>query len=230
LAGCGSPDASVPDASRDASADVFEPTPPAGIVAWLSFDPSDDPVRNRYSVGFGGPYATAYGPGYRGRGITMDGVQQYAVITDETAMKFAGPFTVAAWVRADRLPSDYEFIVSRSFGDQDDVSLGLAVDSAMHLRYVSQGGAALVSTTTLTMGEWTHVALSFDGTTKRLFINDTLAGSEAAPVPVTWDDHPLFFGADEGASITLANDHLLGVIDEVMLFDHALDAGELVGL
>lgn len=230
LVGCGGPKVVVPDASADAPPDVYEPTPPAGIVAWLSFDPSDDPIRSRYSVVFGGPYATAYGPGFRGRGITMDGVEQYVVLEDHQAMKFEGAFTIAAWVRADRVPSDFETIVSRSYGDQDELSLGLFIDSALHLRYVSQGGVALISTVTLTVREWTHVALSFDGTTKRVFINDRLAGSKAAPVPVTWDDHPLFFGADEGASITLANDHLLGVIDEIMFFDRALDATELVGL
>jgi MSHA biogenesis protein MshQ len=227
--GCGTPDPAL--ATADASVpDAFEPTPPAGIVAWLSFDASDDPIRNRYQVAFGGPFFSAYGPGYRGRGITMDGVEQYALVTDYDAMKFTGPFTIAAWVRADRVPSDFETIVSRSYGDQDELSLGLFIDSALHLRYVSQGGASLATTTALTVGESTHVALSYDGTTKRVYVNDALAGTETAPVPVTWDDHPFFFGADEGASITLANDHLLGVIDEIMFFDRALDATELVGL
>jgi hypothetical protein len=230
LIGCGSPEAPVPDASRDASPDVYEPTPPAGIVAWLSFDPSDDPVRNRYQLVFGGPFSSAYGPGYRGRGITMDGEQQYALFPDSETMQFAGAFTIAAWLRVDHVPTNVEFILSRSFGDADELSLALAVDSTMHLRYVSQGGATLVSTTELTVGEWTHVALSFDATTKRVFLDDTLAGSEEAPLPFTWDDHHLFFGADEGASITLANDHLLGVIDEIMFFDRALDANELSGL
>lgn len=229
LVGCDAPDAAVPLPDASPSPDAYEPTPPAGIVAWLSFDPSNDPVRNRYQLAFGGFFGTAYGPGYRGKGITMDGYLQYGFVQDEKAMQFQGAFTMAAWVRADRVPADIEFIVSRSYGNADELSMALFVDSSMHLRFVSQGGASLVSTTALTVGEWTHVALSFDGTNKRVFINDTLAGTEASP-PFVWDDHPLFFGADEGASVTAAKNYLFGVIDEVMFFDRALDASELAGL
>lgn len=224
--GCGGTNA----ASTDAPLDAFQPIPPAGIVEWFSFDPGVY-GSTRYQVAFGGPYATAFGPGYRGRGGYMDGVQQYALVDVKNGpLDFVGAFTDAAWVRPERVPADFEVIVSRSYGSADESSFVLSIDSGMHLRYGSQGNDSLVSSSAIAVGEWTHVAMSFDGTTKRIYINAVLEGSAPAPVAVTWDDHHLFIGADEGASVTMASHHLLGTVDEVMLFDRTLDAAELTGL
>lgn len=231
LSGCGTPGTAVPtpDAAPDAWPTHADIVPPAGIVGWWSFDSSTDPVQRRYELGFGGPFFSAYGPGYRRKGMNCDGDSQYA-ITFGTETLRPDAFTIGAWVRSERIPADYEVVVSRSYGTQDDVSYALSIDSHMHLVYASQGGSVLVSESTIANGEWTHVALSFDGTTKRIYINGALAGSDAAPVPVTWDDHMLFIGADEGATQTRANDFLFGAIDEVMVFDRVLDPTEISGL
>jgi hypothetical protein len=80
------------------------------------------------------------------------------------------------------------------------------------------------------LGKWTHVAITFDGTMKRIYAAGALEASETAPVPVTWDHKYVFMGADEGTYELEASHHLLGTIDEAMFFDRALSQDELAAL
>lgn len=231
LVGCG--DAAVATEVVDASTvDSFEPTPPSGLVAWFTFQKTTgDASGNGFTVAFGGLLSTAFGPGYIRDGAYMDGYQQYALVdTNDGPQKkldFPGPFTLAMWVRPERTPTDFEVIASRSFGTADESSFALVLDSALHLRYDSQGGGSVVSDHAIELGKWTHVAITFDGTMKRIYIGGALEATETAPVPVTWDHQYIFMGADEGTSALKASHRLLGTLDEAMFFDRELTQAEL---
>jgi hypothetical protein len=226
IAGCSDSDGRVPP---DATPPGPEPIPPAGVVAWFNLEGSvNDNSGNHFLMQVGGPYSTFFGDGYHGRGCYMDGISQYGVV-DASApqLEFQGAFTVAMWVRPERTPTDFEVIASRSYGSGTDSSFALVIDSTLRVRYDSQGNASLVGATPLVLGEWVHIALTYDGTTKRVFRNGLLDASGPASVPVTWDHRYILIGADEGLSASMALKHLQGSLDDVMLFDRALDASEL---
>lgn len=68
--------------------------------------------------------------------------------------------------------------------------------------------------------EWTHLALTFDGETARFFVNGRLQSERRAEAPITFNQLPLYIGADvdrNGAPTS----YFTGQIDEVRVSDIA---------
>lgn len=219
-------------AAPDSMPDVVAPS---GLVAWFDFNNSlYDTSSDHRLMATGGSFAAFLADGYHSGGCYMDGISQYGLVdsmsSPDRSLDFAGAFTVAVWVRPERMPADFEVIASRSYGSGTDSSYALAIDSMLRLRYDSQGGASLVGGTPLALGEWAHVVLTYDGADKRVFVNGVLDGSGPAAGPVGWDHRYLFFGADEEASSLKAGHHFKGSLDDVMLFDRALASSEIAAL
>ena len=77
------------------------------------------------------------------------------------------------------------------------------------------------------LGEWTHVAASFENEQKKFYINGRLVGEGTAPLDLN-TEQPLRLGA--GASEGPGNYFFPGMIDEVRIYDRALSAEEVAGL
>jgi len=72
-------------------------------------------------------------------------------------------------------------------------------------------------------GEWVHLAMTYDGTEKRFYVNGMQVG--AANVPFSPNDlYPLRIGA--GATEGGGNYFFNGLVDEVAVYDHVLTAEE----
>jgi hypothetical protein len=75
------------------------------------------------------------------------------------------------------------------------------------------------------VGEWTHIAVTFDRTTARFYVNGTQTGSGA------WS-----FGPDREASLQIGCDNsgggnpFNGALDEVKLYDIVLTPAEVLAL
>ncbi len=72
---------------------------------------------------------------------------------------------------------------------------------------------------------WTHLAASYDGTTKRFYVDGVLAGSSTAPFAPN-DANPLRFGA--GATEGDGDYFFEGGIDEPALYDKVLSHEEII--
>jgi hypothetical protein len=227
LAGCGD---AAPAFPVDARPDSFEMATPAGLVAWFHLDDTQGDYTGRHFMYAGGAFTDFFGEGYHGRGMYLDGITDYGVVEAQyTALDFPGGFTIAMWLRPDRIPADFEVIASRSYGSNDS-SFALSIDSTMRLVYDSQGDSMLVGATPLEVGRWSFVALTYDGTTKRVFQGGVIDGVGSAAGPVTWDHRYIVFGADEETMASDVGHQLQGALDDVLLFDRALEATELAAL
>jgi hypothetical protein len=79
--------------------------------------------------------------------------------------------------------------------------------------------------------QWTHLAASFDGTTKRLYVNGALMGSTTGLSPLVYDPSPnvpvtIGSGWANGASSARFTGH----IDEVSLYGRALSDAEIFSI
>src|SRR5581483_2231695 len=71
-------------------------------------------------------------------------------------------------------------------------------------------------TTTLPVGAWTHLAVTYDGATLRLYVNGTQVSSVARSGPIATSTNPLQIGGDG-----LYGQYFAGVIDEVRVYSVA---------
>jgi Concanavalin A-like lectin/glucanases superfamily len=97
-------------------------------------------------------------------------------------------------------------------------------------QFWSHGGQVLEGPSAIPLNEWTHLAISFDGAAKRIYVNGIEAASrdesrtlvyDPAPVPVT-------IGSDwsENEGSALFN----GRVDEVALYNRALTPDEVLSI
>jgi hypothetical protein len=208
-------------------------TPPDDLVAWWRGEPVAGSVVPDIIGGHDGGFFTgntAAAPTYTpdgkvGTAFTFDGTRHIRV---PDAVELRPPeMTVEAWVFPAVRNNASQTIIARGAGDNSDTwYLGLLNG---RLRFLSHGADLLEAPSELPLNAWTHLAASFDGTTKRLYINGLQVGSksglgalvyDSAPVPVTigadWANGPL--------------ELFTGRIDEPSLYRRALAPAEVVSL
>jgi hypothetical protein len=97
--------------------------------------------------------------------------------------RFTTAFTVSAWVNPATLPTGWHVIAARQIGAATTDTWFLGHNGPT--LYFSAG--AVVSTT-LTAGQWTHIAAVKNGTTVAIYLNGTLAASSnTAQSPLATD-------------------------------------------
>ena len=81
---------------------------------------------------------------------------------------------------------------------------------------------AASGTFALTLNSWTHLALSYDGTTLRLYVNGLQAAAQALTGPIATSTGSLRIGGN-----AVWGEYFKGLIDEVRVYNRALSAGEI---
>ena len=75
-------------------------------------------------------------------------------------------------------------------------------------------------------GSWHHLAGTFDGTTKRLYLDGVLVGTQASGPP-EYDGAPVWVGADDNSGLALPLD---GAADDLRLYSRRLSSAEIATL
>ena len=131
--------------------------------------------------------------------------------TPALAMPAGAPMTFSAWVKPEALgPS--QAIFARG-------ALVFGLNAGVPFAQV--GGATLQGTAQVKQGEWTHLAITADGTTIKIFVNGVEAAAATAALPAL--DGPLGIGGAEGRPFT-------GQIDEARLSKTARPATMLLAM
>jgi hypothetical protein len=226
---------------------VREPiAPPAGLVAW--WPGLFDNVTGQFPDIIGAHHLTVVGgttaipviskPGVVGPAMWINLLNTsedlgYLQVTEANDLDLA-ELTIEAWVFC---PSGgqtgtvishgtNEFVGTNNVGD--DWYLGFR-DGKPYFR--THGIDELSGTTVFPDSEWTHLAASFDGTTKRLYVNG-IQVAEADGLPtLTYGlgDHlaPTIAADQQGAELT---DFFRGAIDELSLYSRALTPDEIFAI
>ena len=224
--------AGEPDAAIDAS--VLDLRTDPALLAYLSFD--DDPgdgIENRAPGGAPAQCMASCPVSIQSlfaRGYAFDGALDAIALADrpELAMQ-AG--TVAMWVRVTVLPpaGTYAMLAGRAFGASDRNSWELQLDRPGALRLKAGGDAGNASyseTPYISMG-WNQVAMSWDQSALKLYLNGSATG-EITVFERSYDAHATVLGADENVG-TLSNFYG-GEMDEVYVFARALTDAEMATL
>jgi hypothetical protein len=204
------------------------PSPTAGLVAAYGFDAgsgtsaADASGKNNTGTLSG---ATWFAQGRYGRALSFDGVNDVVTVPDATSLDLTTAMTLEAWVRPTAL-SGYRTVLMK------EVSGGLAYTLYAHdnapkpAAYVRISGKttsdAVGGTAPLALNTWTHVAVTYDGATLRLYLNGTQVGSRAVTGSLVTSSNPLRIGGN-----SVWGEYFAGQIDEVRVYNRVLDAAAI---
>jgi hypothetical protein len=198
---------------------------PSGIVSWYPADESaaeegnavDIVSHNDGTLRNGATFA----PGKVGDAFSLDGVDDNIEVPDSDSLDL-NTLTIDAWIN--RASNADARIVDKM---TDDGSDGYALDIVNnHLRLVV-GGVSVVGVSEIPTGTYVLVAGTFDGANLNLYVNglpDGTATIESTTTPT--NSLPLHIGSNANAD----GDFFAGQIDEVELFNRALDQEEIQSL
>ena len=199
--------------------------PPAGLVSWWKAEgTAADVVGTNHGVLFG----AGFGAGMVGQAFSFDGSAQ-AVFIPYTRSLLTTNYSAEAWVKPLSQVSDpgnQEQIMGQAGGWQLVVRPGGSGVSVAFLFATSTGSfPAVVSTSELPIGQFSHVVGSWDGTTLRLYINGVLS-AQAVPGATPVDSgRELHIGGSRDGSSPVQCFHSL--IDEASYYNRALSASEV---
>ena len=177
------------------------------------------------------------GGGRFGNALALGGPGDSQVDVVDSAGLEPQRLTVLAWVKSSTLVGANKYVIGKGAADCDGSSYAITSGPNGGLVFsVLNGSTAYVSPaagTAVWDGQWHAVAGTFDGATVRLWLDGTQVGTgTSAPVSITYgtqfDD--LRIGNHPASNACGGGFVWPGLIDEVRIYDRALDADEIAHL
>lgn len=165
----------------------------------------------------------------RGHALAFDGVDDYVEVADAPSLAMTDGLTIAAWVYI----SDYvewASVVTKGFDNNYTLHQSgpnAASGAFGRIRFTGLGVAPFIwdSNTQIPLDEWHFVAVTFDGTSLRFYLDGMPDGivNFATPATLAPNNQPLFIGVDPPGATEFWN----GQIDEVRIWNTALKPGHI---
>lgn len=199
---------------------------PPALVAAYSFDEGTgtvltDSSGNGNNGTLSGPVWTAQGK--NGGALTFDGVNDLVIINSSVSLNVTTEMTLEAWIRPTASQSGWKSVLHR---EPDAYYLNSSNPNGAML---PAGGGVFNGTEVFVSGPtanavngWTHLAVTFNGTTLRLFVNGTQVATQAASGSVQTNSEELRIGGN-----TYAGQFFQGQIDDLRIYGRALSAAEI---
>ena len=197
----------------------------AGLVAHYAFegdarDSSGNEILGRF-VGT----ASTIDDVDRGLVLALDGYRGYVDCGDAAAFDATEEITVAAWVRIDTVRVSWATVIAKgdsawrlsTLDEQNRFHFGVTGAPSYH---------AADGNTSLSLDEWHHVCGTFDGERIRLYVDGEPDGVASYAGQISRNTFNVYIG--ENAEARGRRWH--GRIDEVRVYDHALDETEVAAL
>jgi hypothetical protein len=210
---------------------TMSPIPlPDGLVGWWpgETNPVDSAAAQPATQS---PGRATFAPGQVGTAFRLSSETLGMVLTNVAASPRAA-LTLTCWVYSENCPTNlWACIVGRPLPASDSFQYAFECAntggrSKIRARARLAGGEVLVeSATSLDLENWHHLAMTYDGYEIRLYVNGVLEGKNPAGGVLAATDLPLMLGA---ADVSQAR--FVGRLDEVALYDRALNSSELAGI
>jgi hypothetical protein len=213
---------------------------PTGLVGWWPGEgDASDVVGNNNGILAGG--ATANAPGIVGSAFGFDGTNGYVQIPDSPVFHLTN-LTVEAWLRFNSLDSpgnahpgeQYAVFKQNSQSNAFEgffLGKGRITNQDLFVFGVSSASGQAVeldsSIVTVTTGAWYHVVGVRGSNYIQLYVNGQLDSQTSVSFPQDYGTNDLFFGSSGQA---YWDRKLNGTLDEVSLYNRALDADEVAGI
>jgi hypothetical protein len=173
----------------------------------------------------------SYAEGVVGQSFNFDGTSGYVQVPSRNDLKFTGPFTVEAWIKFHSItPACGDVLVAKGPDAPIAGDWLISVSENAKLRphlATSQNWNYFDCGTVLDPETWYHVAMVYDGTTLKGYVNGVEDGSMAVFGTVLTSDNPMKIGAYAPVNGDWTKAFFPGQVDELTIFNRALSAEEL---
>lgn len=168
------------------------------------------------------------------KAFLFDGVDDYMSVPNPSVLTSLSAVTFSAWVRWDALAThtDYAYILSQdSVGSNRVFDLGRGGFTAGNDNKVygvvwnSAGSLVEVRGGAYVQSVWTHVCMTWDGVTVKLFQDTSLVASKSLTGPLRDKSVDMYMGRF-GGGLNYWN----GLIDDARIFNVAISSAELANL
>ncbi|WP_339882579.1 LamG-like jellyroll fold domain-containing protein [Polaribacter vadi] len=153
--------------------------------------------------------------------LNFDGSDDRIIIPDNGAFDFSSGFTAEAWINPDVLGT--QTYLSQYNSNQEAFAFILLASGRIEFTVTTDGTTDqyFESSAIITPGEWSHVALTFDGATMKAYINGVPDGTKVVTGTMFPSTAPIEIGARNN------NYFFNGSIDEVRIWSRVLTATEI---
>jgi len=205
-----------------------EPVVSSELVADYTFDNTRNDNTEYKNNAYGNALSTKDRFGKTNRAVVFDGKSTY--LEAANSPQLASDFTsISFWAKVNALPASGEVYMLSHGGWQERWKISLP----------SHGKPVFTTHATsccndmdsgdgndLKVGEWTHVVMTHDGSTDRIYMNGAQVNEKSYSGALNTTSHPFGIGYDP---IDKGN-YFDGALDEVQIYNRALTAQEVLGL
>ena len=151
------------------------------------------------------------------RALNFDGTDDYVVTSGSSYIPSGNSaFTISLWVNPSSNVTN-KYIIK--WGNMNTNNANIIAFGGSYIWHSFYANDLYSATNTVPVGSWTQVIVTFNGTTRTIYINGTLSTQDTpASVNVT-ANQPVYFGS--------GGDRFPGKIDEVKIYPYALTADEV---
>ena len=204
-------------------------SPPSGLISWW---PAEGDARDIISGNSGVLVnGTSFAPGKVGQAFVFNGINQVLQVADSPSLNPTNGLTLEGWVYVQAFSANNAVSVAGKDNPYANRQYLLAMDTVVtnwvfraHVG-VPSGFQNFNGTRPLQLQTWYHVAMTYDGSSLRLYVNGALDGSMAVTGPIITSTDPLLIGGSVPGPWNFN-----GRVDELSLYGRALSATEIAGI
>jgi hypothetical protein len=198
---------------------------PTGLVAAFGFNEGVGvQVTDASGQGNAGTISSATwsAAGKFGTSLSFNGTSSWVTVADAASLDLTTGLTLEAWINP-AVGTAWRTVVLKENATGLAYALYSANNASRPAGFVhTNADWGLNGTSAVALSVWTHLALTFDGTTLRMFVNGVQASSTSVAGATVMTNGPLRIGGN-----AVWGEYFKGLIDEVRIYNRALTAAEI---